>query len=56
MKIDEAVINHNIVTELKNLLLSECIDDSTKQWLVYNAGFIDGMNVLGDKLKEVLEA
>ena len=55
MKIDEAAIDSAIVKEIKNLLLSECIDDEDKHWLVYNAGFIDGMTCLADRLKEVLK-
>ena len=56
MKIDEACIDHNIVQEIKNLLLCEVINDGESQWLIYNSGYIDGMNALADRLKEVLKA
>lgn len=58
MKIDESVINHNIVRLIESECgcVMDCIADQNRQeWLIYTLAKIDGMIEMGNAMKEVLE-
>lgn len=58
MKIDESVINHNIVRLIERECgcVTDCIADQNRQeWLIYSLAKIDGIIEMGNAMKEVFE-
>ena len=59
MKIDESVINHNIVRLIESECgcVTDCIADENRQeWLAYTLARIEGIIEMGNAMKEVLKA